>query len=333
MWPLITSVFVASLLGSLHCAGMCGAFVAFAVGIDDPDAARKRARLHAAYNLGRLATYTALGAIAGMIGGALDLAGSMVGVSRVAAMLAGATLIVFGGSHLLRALGVRIAPARPPRVLASALRGAQRAAMSLPPVRRALVIGLMTTLLPCGWLYAFVAAAAGTGSAGFGALTMLVFWLGTLPVLISVGAGIRAISGPLAARLPVVLPLLIISAGLFTIFSRLGVTPEQLSGVAAKVRATSVEQLAESIDRLDAEEMPCCSTESAAATEPTADAGNSEAPDMFGAGGAGQACECCAADGSCDSSGEACAGCDAGCEHTAPGKNEPPAGERPSDER
>ena len=75
MWPLITSVFVASLLGSLHCAGMCGAFVAFAVGIDDPDAARKRARLHAAYNLGRLVTYSVLGAIAGAIGGALDLAG------------------------------------------------------------------------------------------------------------------------------------------------------------------------------------------------------------------------------------------------------------------
>lgn len=261
MWALITSVFVASLLGSLHCAGMCGAFVAFAVGIDDPDAARKRARLHAAYNTGRLVTYCALGAIAGALGGVLDLAGSMAGVSRMAAMLAGAILVVFGGSHLLRALGVKIAPARPPRFLARALRGAQGAAMSLPPVRRALVIGLMTTLLPCGWLYAFVAAAAGTGSAQLGALTMGVFWLGTLPVLVSVGAGVRAISGPLAARLPVVLPLLIIAAGLLTIVSRLGVSPAELAGVAARVESASLEQTAARIDELDAEQMPCCAGE------------------------------------------------------------------------
>lgn len=261
MWALATSVFVASLLGSMHCAGMCGAFVAFAVGIDDPDAARKRARLHAAYNAGRLVTYCTLGAIAGALGGALDLAGSMVGVSRVAAMLAGATLIVFGGSHLLRALGVRIAPARPPRFLARALRGAQSAAMSLPPVRRAVVIGLMTTLLPCGWLYAFVATAAGTGSAQFGVLTMFVFWLGTLPVLISVGAGVRAISGPLARRLPLVLPLLIIAAGLYTILSRVGVSAADLAGVGAQVRATSLEELADHVHELDAEQMPCCSGE------------------------------------------------------------------------
>lgn len=258
MWTLITSVFVASVVGSMHCAGMCGAFVAFAVGIDDPDAARQRARLHAAYNVGRLVTYCTLGAIAGALGGALDLAGSMVGVSRVAAMLAGATLIVFGGSHLLRALGVRIAPVRPPKILAQALRSAQGVAMSLPPVRRAMVIGLMTTLLPCGWLYAFVAAAAGTGSPAFGALTMFVFWLGTLPVLISVGAGVRAISGPLASRLPVVLPLVIIAAGLFTIFSRLGVSPEALAGVAGQVQAANLEQTAENIGHLDAKRMPCC---------------------------------------------------------------------------
>ncbi|VAX40404.1 hypothetical protein MNBD_PLANCTO03-914, partial [hydrothermal vent metagenome] len=64
MSALIVSVFLASLLGSMHCAGMCGAFVAFAVGLDDPEAARKRVRLHMAYNAGRLTTYVTLGAIA-----------------------------------------------------------------------------------------------------------------------------------------------------------------------------------------------------------------------------------------------------------------------------
>ncbi len=258
MSALIVTVFVASLLGSVHCAGMCGAFVAFAVGLNDPDAKRKRARLHVAYNTGRLITYITLGAIAGALGNALDLAGSMLGFSRVAAMLAGATLIVFGGTHLLRALGVRIAHAKPPRFMKAGLSTAHRAAMAMPPVRRALVIGLMTTLLPCGWLYAFVFAAAGTGSAAVGALTMAVFWAGTLPILVGVGAGIRAISGPLASKLPVVLPLLVIIAGLFTIFSRLGISPEALAELSARIETTSLESLGESIEQLDAGAMPCC---------------------------------------------------------------------------
>lgn len=258
MSALIVTVFVASLLGSMHCAGMCGAFVAFAVGLNDPDAKRKRARLHAAYNTGRLITYAILGAIAGALGGALDLVGSMAGISRFAAILAGATLILFGGTHLLRAMGVRIAHAKPPRFMQSGLRLAHRAAMAMPPVRRALVIGLMTTLLPCGWLYAFVFAAAGTGSAAVGALTMAVFWAGTLPILVGVGAGIRAISGPLASKLPFVLPMLVIIAGLFTVFSRLGVSPEALAELSARIETTSLESLGDSIEQLDSEAMPCC---------------------------------------------------------------------------
>ncbi len=311
MSALIVSVFLASLLGSVHCAGMCGAFVAFAVGLDDPDAARKRAHLHAAYNSGRLITYITLGAVAGSLGGALDLAGSMVGLSRIAAMLAGATLIAFGGMHLLRALGVRIAPVRPPRFMQTGLRAAHRAAMVLPPVRRALAIGLMTTLLPCGWLYAFVFAAAGTGSALTGVLTMAVFWLGTLPILVGVGVGIRAISGPLAARLPVVLPMLVIIAGLFTIFSRLGVPPAALAAAASRVETASLEDIGQSLDQLEPEAMPCCSVEPPLpddAEETDLQTPESQTPDS---------CDCCGTGADCADSDTPCDSCTM--EHTGDG--------------
>ena len=56
MIALIGAVLVASLLGSLHCAGMCGAFVAFAV-IGSPGHQPSRVALNTAYNLGRLITY------------------------------------------------------------------------------------------------------------------------------------------------------------------------------------------------------------------------------------------------------------------------------------
>ncbi|MBL0922801.1 MAG: sulfite exporter TauE/SafE family protein [Phycisphaerales bacterium] len=188
MIALIGAVFAASLLGSLHCAGMCGAFVAFAVGAP----AEKRPpewALHAAYNGGRLVTYTALGGAAGLLGGALDLAGEMVGLQRLAAALAGAMMVGFGVATLLRLRGVRVGRLRLPRAMTRALEKGHRAASSRPPVVRAALIGLLTTLLPCGWLYAFVITAAGAGDAALGALTMAVFWAGTLPALVAVGGG------------------------------------------------------------------------------------------------------------------------------------------------
>ncbi|HRC54941.1 MAG TPA: sulfite exporter TauE/SafE family protein [Kofleriaceae bacterium] len=62
--------------------------------------------------------------------------------------------------------------------------------------RRALGLGLLNAVLPCGWLWAFVALAAGTGSALLGASTMLAFWLGTMPALL----GATALATPLLAR-------------------------------------------------------------------------------------------------------------------------------------
>ena len=216
MIALIATVFVASLVGSLHCAGMCGAFVAFAA------PGSKNGRLLVAYNLGRLVTYTILGAVAGAIGAAVDLSGSLVGISRAAAIGAGAIMVVFGLAALLRQMGVKIAHAQAPGSarLKQVLMAGHRRAMALTPLRRAAVIGLLTTLLPCGWLYAFAATAAGTASPLLGALTMAVFWFGTLPMLVALGAGLGKLTGALAPRLPLVTSLVIVAVGLGTIVAR-----------------------------------------------------------------------------------------------------------------
>ena len=168
MTALISAVFIASLLGSMHCAGMCGAFVAFAVAGDGRPQA-SRASLNAAYNGGRLITYVALGAIAGSLGAALDLGGSMLGVQRTAAIAAGVMMIGFGGLAILRASGTRIPRLPLPGTLQRFVAAGHRIAFDLPPMTRALVVGLLTTLLPCGWLYAFAITAAGTASPALGA--------------------------------------------------------------------------------------------------------------------------------------------------------------------
>ena len=227
--PLIATVFVASLLGSLHCAGMCGAFVLFAVG--GPRTRGGRFGLHAAYHGGRFVTYTALGVFAGFVGATFDFGGSLVGVQRFAAVLAGAMMILFGLGAIARMHAVRIPKVPIPAAWQRLLTRAHEKVAGRPPFERALITGLLTTLLPCGWLWAFVISAAGTGSPAYGALTMAAFWAGTLPVLVTLGAGIRAIAGPLGARLPTITAAAVVVVGVATVAGRFNaITPETAGG-------------------------------------------------------------------------------------------------------
>ncbi|MEE9403451.1 MAG: sulfite exporter TauE/SafE family protein [Algisphaera sp.] len=232
MSALIVTVFTASLLGSLHCVGMCGAFLAFALGDTDPSnppTSAQRWRRQAAYHGGRGITYVLLGVAAGTAGKLLDLGGALAGLQTVAMPLAGLTIIGFGLATLLRHHGVGIKRLHPPAAWSRLIARGHGAAMKLPPESRALAIGLLTTLLPCGWLYAFAVTAAGTASPSLGALTMFAFWAGTLPALVSLGVGFQHLLGPLGRRLPTATCLLMIAVGLYTLLGRGVLNPAALA--------------------------------------------------------------------------------------------------------
>lgn len=219
MMTLTASVFVASLLGSLHCAGMCGAFLAVAV--HSPGAKpSSRLRTQAAYHLGRLVTYVALGIAAGGAGALVDLGSTLSGVGPVAALVAGATMVLFGLVTVLRIAGVSVPRFRAPRFMQSTLLRGHQFASRFGPTARASLIGLFTTLLPCGWLYAFAIVAAGTASPLRGGLVMVVFWAGTLPVLIALGTGVQQLLGSLGRRMPLITSIAVIAAGIYTLSGR-----------------------------------------------------------------------------------------------------------------
>lgn len=227
MTALIIAVFGASLLGSAHCAGMCGAFLAFAVQPATTEGAGGPARrvspfsLQSGYHLGRLMTYALLGAAAGALGAAIDFGGRAAGVQRAALLGAGALMVLFGVVAVLRQVGMSLPHAPLPMAWRKAVAAGQRFAFEMPPLPRAWAIGLLTPMLPCGWLYAFAVLAAGTGHPGAGALTMAVFWAGTLPMLIGLGVGIQAFTGVLRARLPMLTSLAVIAVGLWTLSGRM----------------------------------------------------------------------------------------------------------------
>ena len=212
---LLVPVAAASLLGSIHCAGMCGGFVAV---VADGVSGRTRLLAQLTYNAGRLISYTILGALAGALGHAVDLAGSAAGVGRVAALLSGSLMILWGLGALLETQGVRILRGR--LTLPESVTRFLAALRKRPPLWRALALGLATTLLPCGWLYAFAVTAAGTASPVRGALLMAAFWAGNVPVLLGLGALLGAAVGRVRRHVPLFSATVIFCVGLFTVTTR-----------------------------------------------------------------------------------------------------------------
>lgn len=226
---LLVPIAAASLLGSVHCAGMCGGFVAMA---GDGVSGSARAVTQLTYNAGRLVSYLTLGAIAGAVGHAVDLAGRAAGVGRFAAVLSGSIMILWGLGALLETQGVPVLRAR--LALPKRLTQALASLRSRPPIWRALALGLLTTLLPCGWLYAFAMSAAGTGSASNGALVMAAFWAGNAPVLLGLGVLLSAAVGRVRRHVPVLSAAVIFGIGLFTVTVRANLPAFAVAAVLGK---------------------------------------------------------------------------------------------------
>jgi sulfite exporter TauE/SafE len=224
-------IVIASLAGSLHCAAMCGSFSAAVCGLGEGRASPLN---QAAYHLGRLSTYLGLGAAAGLLGGALDLAGNAAGIGRVSAFVAGALLVVWGVSTLFAARGLVTLKRKAPRHFGAWLGALLVRFRALPPLPRAFALGLSTTLVPCGWLYAFVATAAGSGGVVPALTILFAFWLGTVPALVAAGLGLRGIAARLGAHARVATASLIVVSGVVVLALRAGGEPSAPSPAAAK---------------------------------------------------------------------------------------------------
>lgn len=221
-WLLVPSVLVASLLGSLHCAAMCGAFACMA----SDRQGQTDLRLQAPYQGGRLIAYLILGGLAGAAGAALNTVGWRAGLAQAASLGMGVLLMIWGGARLLQIRGNtgRASPTTPQWWQRIAGGWLQRVA-DAPPSRRAALTGLLTGLLPCGWLWVFVAVASGTGRATSGMLVMAVFWLGSVPALVGVVIGARHLAARWQQRLPAISAVLILGLGLVSVANHLGWLP------------------------------------------------------------------------------------------------------------
>ncbi len=182
MWMDLWAPLALGLVSSLHCAQMCGPLV-LSYSLKGGGGMRS----HLCYNAGRIATYTALGALAGAAGLLVTSLGRLAGIAQAASLAAGVCLIVAAivASDLLRrGTLVRIGSGSwlsyPSRVAAKLL------ASSVPASR--LLLGAVMGLLPCGLVYAALLKAMTADGAAGGALTMALFGAATSIPLLALGS-------------------------------------------------------------------------------------------------------------------------------------------------
>jgi uncharacterized protein len=191
-------IFSLGFLGSFgHCLGMCGPLtVAFGLSStpsSDPSAAPKwqqQLRFNLLLNLGRIASYALVGLAIGSLGSVLIAGGQLAGIgSNLRQVLTIATGLMLSWFGLVQ-INPRLLPALP-----HPLQGHNWLDRLMTGVRGPLPLGLLWGLMPCGFLYAAQIKAAESGQPWLGALTMVAFGLGTLPMMMGVGvfsAGLSA---------------------------------------------------------------------------------------------------------------------------------------------
>lgn len=190
---LVWALGIGLLQGFLHCTGMCGPFVlAFSLSFRSQDSVtrhpgRQIIFSHIAHNLGRIVSFTVMGAIFGALGHFVNTAAHTTGLEAAAGFIGGGLMLLWAVDEARSGHGGgfmekwSLLQWRPIQTLFRKL-------MSVRTPRAAFFAGIILGFHPCGLIFAMLLSASATGSSLAGALTLLAFGIGTSPALLSVAA-------------------------------------------------------------------------------------------------------------------------------------------------
>lgn len=202
-------IFVVGLVTSMHCVAMCGG-INLSQSMPGGARAKGGGRLSAfrpafLYNLGRVASYTAIGFVVGALGSAINFSSAAQGGLK---LVAGVFMIVMGINMLNLFPGLRKFIPGMPRVFAREID--KRQGESNSP----LIVGALNGFMPCGPLQAMQVYALSTGSAAAGALSMFLFCLGTVPLMFGLGAASAALGRKFTRKAMTAGAVLVVALGL-----------------------------------------------------------------------------------------------------------------------
>ncbi|NOZ47067.1 MAG: sulfite exporter TauE/SafE family protein [Chlorobi bacterium] len=216
------------LLGSFHCVGMCGP-IALALPLNRNSLLTKiiGATL---YNIGRTITYAVMGALFGLFGKGLVLAG----FQNIISIILGSIMILSVFTPLLfkktRSLESYIA------VFTGKLKGRLRQLFAINSYSSLFFIGLLNGLLPCGLVYMAIAGALATGSVYSGTVFMVLFGIGTIPMMFGISVISSSVSISVRNKIKKVMPVFIVLLGLVFILRGLNLGIKYISPPTEKLQ-------------------------------------------------------------------------------------------------
>ncbi|WP_017257724.1 sulfite exporter TauE/SafE family protein [Pedobacter arcticus] len=210
--------FVIGLFGSLHCVGMCGP-LAFAI---PQQSESKWITLFKklSYNIGRAISYSFLGLLIGLLGKQLWLAGLQQGIS----ILSGILIIVAVAPQIIK---YRKSQNYVPNRFTQSVN--KLIGKAIKNKAGHLYLGLLNGFLPCGFVYLGLATAINTSNAYQSALFMLVFGLGTTPLMLLAMLGVNFSKPTFRQKINQILPYVTLCLGLWFILRGLNLDIPYLS--------------------------------------------------------------------------------------------------------
>lgn len=218
---MYTAIFFLGLAGSLHCVGMCGPLTLIA-----PVSRQHRMAMLAditVYHTSRILVYAIMGAIIGTVGQLFSISQLQIWT----AAFFGVLLVLWGLSYYL--------PLGRDKWLNAV--GADRLFVKLynkylskTSRKNVAMLGLLNGILPCGLVYSAMAMAYLGGNLWQGALQMVLFGLGTMPLLYAfqLGLGNRSVLSFLKTR--GLSPILFLLSGAFVIYKAVSImVPKEAS--------------------------------------------------------------------------------------------------------
>lgn len=248
---ILVTALALGLMGSFHCVGMCGP-IAISLPLHGDNFFQKILG-GILYNIGRTITYGVLGAIFGLIGQGFQLMGFQKWVSIIMGSLMILSVIVpsvfkkvNSGQNLPFSGWVRT--------------GMQRLFRN-KSFTGLFLIGLLNGLLPCGLVYMAIAGAIATADLTLGILFMILFGLGTLPMLLAVSLVGNLVTVSLRNKINRLIPMVVVIIGILFVLRGLSLGIPYVSPPAEKLTPEKHMHMSDSTQIEDQVHRSCCGSD------------------------------------------------------------------------
>lgn len=215
------SAVILGVLGSFHCVGMCGP-IAFMLPVDRSNSIKKVSQI-VTYHIGRLLAYALIGLFFGLVGKSLYI----FGLQQQLSIVIGVVMIVI--TLIPVQTFNKYNASKPLYKLIGTIKSGLGKALKKKTADTFLTIGFLNGFLPCGLVYMAVFAALAAQNTFDASLYMVLFGLGTIPLMTTVVYLGKFLNSVVKKRIQKAIPIVVIIIGLMFIVRGLGLGIPYLS--------------------------------------------------------------------------------------------------------